>query len=201
MAKAPREVIFKAGQLVQVYRSDLDYTFQTIRKLEPKWSVPRRVVERHRNSYTITTLKNVPIPGRFSSRWLRRFIPRKGTSLAVEQELIEKELALAEEEANKPGLEEMRKGLLDGDERADEEGDQAEDDELEDEGVGDDDDAALLDPLEQNVGLSDLEVEGLADEGIASDEGGTCSRGPWPTATPVKDSIGRDQTEIDRSHQ
>ena len=67
MAKAPREVIFKAGQLVQVYRSDLDYTFQTIRKLEPKWSVPRRVIERDRNSYTIATLKNVPILGRFSS--------------------------------------------------------------------------------------------------------------------------------------
>jgi len=99
MAKAPQEVIFKAGQLVQVYRSDLDYTFQTIRKLEPKWSVPRRVIERDRNSYTIATLKNVPILGRFSSRRLRRFIPRKGTALAAEQELIEKEMALAEEEA------------------------------------------------------------------------------------------------------
>ena len=39
-ARAPREVIFRAGQLVQVYRSDLDYTFLAIRKLEPKWSAP-----------------------------------------------------------------------------------------------------------------------------------------------------------------
>ena len=38
VGRAPREVVFRAGQLVQVYRSDLDYTFLAIRK--PKWSVP-----------------------------------------------------------------------------------------------------------------------------------------------------------------
>ena len=32
----PGEVIFKKGQLVQVYRNDLDYTFKTERKLMPK---------------------------------------------------------------------------------------------------------------------------------------------------------------------
>lgn len=120
MMKAPREVIF-----------------QTIRKLEPKWSVPRRVVGRDRNSYTLATLKGAPITGRFSSRRLRRFIPRKGTALATEQELVETALALAEEEADKPGLEEMRRGLLDGDDRADEAGER-DGDELEDEDVGDD---------------------------------------------------------------
>jgi len=36
-ARALREIVFRAGQLVQVYRSDLDYTFLAIRKLEPKW--------------------------------------------------------------------------------------------------------------------------------------------------------------------
>lgn len=172
MGRSPREVIFKAGQLVQVYRSDLDYTFQTIRKLEPKWSVPRRVMERDRNSYTIATLKGVSISGRFSSRRLRRFVPRKGTALAMQQELIEKELALAEEEADKPGLEEMGKGLLDSDERADEEGDEAAGNGLEDEGVGDDDDVALSDPSEQAGGVLDPGVESLVDEGVASDEGG-----------------------------
>ncbi|KAJ6453013.1 hypothetical protein C8R47DRAFT_997888, partial [Mycena vitilis] len=30
-ARAPKEVIFKAGWLVQVYRNDLDYTFKTER--------------------------------------------------------------------------------------------------------------------------------------------------------------------------
>lgn len=132
MAGAPREVVFKAGQLVQVYRSDLDFTFQTIRKLEPKWSVPRRVVKRNRNSYTIATLQGVLIPGRFSSRRLRRFIPRRGTTLATEQELVEARLALAEEEADRLGLEEMRRNLLDDGEMADEEGDGAVEDDTDD---------------------------------------------------------------------
>ncbi|KAF9546959.1 hypothetical protein CPC08DRAFT_612910, partial [Agrocybe pediades] len=46
LAKAPREVVFKAGQLVQVYRNDLDFTVSTARKLEPRWSAPRRVLSR-----------------------------------------------------------------------------------------------------------------------------------------------------------
>jgi hypothetical protein len=40
LSQAPKEVIFKAGQLVQVYRSDLDFTFKAERKMEPKWSAP-----------------------------------------------------------------------------------------------------------------------------------------------------------------
>ncbi|KAI0336938.1 hypothetical protein BDW22DRAFT_1304010, partial [Trametopsis cervina] len=36
-------VAFRPGDLVQVYRSDLDYTFKAERKLLPKWSPPRRV--------------------------------------------------------------------------------------------------------------------------------------------------------------
>ncbi|KAI0324253.1 hypothetical protein GY45DRAFT_1207875, partial [Cubamyces sp. BRFM 1775] len=40
------EVLFSEGDLVQVYRSDLDYTFKTERKLLPKWSAPYRVVSR-----------------------------------------------------------------------------------------------------------------------------------------------------------
>lgn len=39
------EVMFTQGQLVQVYRSDLDYTFRTEQKLLPKWSHPYRVRE------------------------------------------------------------------------------------------------------------------------------------------------------------
>jgi hypothetical protein len=37
------EVIFAKGQLVQVYHSDLDYTFKTERKLALKWLPPYRV--------------------------------------------------------------------------------------------------------------------------------------------------------------
>jgi hypothetical protein len=68
LAQAPREVIFKAGQLVQVYRSDLDFTFKAERKMEPKWSAPRRVTSRDHNSYKLETLEGLPISNRFSSQ-------------------------------------------------------------------------------------------------------------------------------------
>jgi hypothetical protein len=68
--RAPKEVIFKAGQLVQVYRSNLDFTFKAKRKMEPKWSAPRRVTSRDRNSYKLETLEGLPIGNRFSSRRL-----------------------------------------------------------------------------------------------------------------------------------
>jgi RNase H-like domain found in reverse transcriptase/Reverse transcriptase (RNA-dependent DNA polymerase) len=89
LSRAPREVIFKAGQLVQVYRSDLDFTFKAERKMEPKWSAPRRVTSRDRNSYKLETLEGLPIGNRFSSRRLRRFIPRNGTALHEAQAAIE----------------------------------------------------------------------------------------------------------------
>lgn len=47
------EVIFSKGQLVQVYRSDLDDTFKTERKILPKWSPPYHVIARSLNSYTL----------------------------------------------------------------------------------------------------------------------------------------------------
>ena len=40
LAQPPREVIFKAGDLVQVYHSDLDFTLAMEHKLLPKFSVP-----------------------------------------------------------------------------------------------------------------------------------------------------------------
>ncbi|KIM61383.1 hypothetical protein SCLCIDRAFT_86339, partial [Scleroderma citrinum Foug A] len=40
LKRQPAEVIFTPRQLVQVYRSDLDYTFKTERKILPKWSCP-----------------------------------------------------------------------------------------------------------------------------------------------------------------
>ncbi|KAG6904893.1 hypothetical protein DXG01_006433 [Tephrocybe rancida] len=87
---APKEIIFTAGQLVQVYRNDLDFTFQVGRKMEPKWSAPRQVTKRDRNSYKLESLEGLPIGGHFSSRRLRRFIPRTGTQLHEAQQLIEK---------------------------------------------------------------------------------------------------------------
>ena len=75
LARKPGEVIFSKGQLVQVYRSDLDSTFKTERKILPKWSPPYRVASRLLNSYTLETLIGAPISGHFSARRLRRFWP------------------------------------------------------------------------------------------------------------------------------
>jgi hypothetical protein len=111
-SRAPKEIVFQAGWLVQVYRSDLDYTFKTERKTEPKWSAPRRVVKRNRNSYTIETLEGLPIKGWFSSRRLRRFIPRTGTALAEAQAAIETERGIQEREDDEP----PEAGDSDGDE-------------------------------------------------------------------------------------
>jgi hypothetical protein len=101
--RAPRCILFRAGQLVQVYRSDLDFSFKSERKLEPKWSAPRRVVSRVQNSYRIATLEGLPIAGLFSSRRLRRFLPRSGTILADVQEALGDNLAAEEELADIPG--------------------------------------------------------------------------------------------------
>jgi hypothetical protein len=91
LRRSPREVIFHSGDLVQVYRSDLDFTFLADKKILPKFSAPRRVVRRNKNSYQIETLEGFPISGRFSSRRLRLFIPRKGTELERVQAALEKE--------------------------------------------------------------------------------------------------------------
>ncbi len=83
------EVVFETGQLVQVYRNDLDYTFKTERKLIPKWSIPRRVVSRAQNSYQLEELDGTPLKGHFSARRLRTFTPRNGSRLADQLEELE----------------------------------------------------------------------------------------------------------------
>jgi hypothetical protein len=88
LARPPREVTFKPGDLVQVYHSDLDFTFATDRKLLPKFSAPRRIVRRNQNSYQLETLERFPIAGKFSSRRLRQFIPRQGMELDKTQAAI-----------------------------------------------------------------------------------------------------------------
>ena len=84
-ARHPREVTFKVGDLVQVYRSDLTYTFSSAWKLLPRRSAPRRVVSRDRNSYHLETMGGTPLESTFSSRRLRLFEPREGTKLFKQQ--------------------------------------------------------------------------------------------------------------------
>jgi hypothetical protein len=101
LARSPGEVIFSNGDLVQIYRSDLDFTFKTDRKLLPKWSTPQRVTARHLNSYELETLSGDSLPGSFSSRRLRRFLPKDGSKLAEEQKLKEERAAGAVQEGQK----------------------------------------------------------------------------------------------------
>jgi hypothetical protein len=108
LAKKPGQVVFKQGQLVQIYRSDLDYTFKTECKLLPKWSQPRRITKQLRNSYKLENLDGSGIEGTFSSRRLREFIPWEGTQLATAQRELEERLAKeeAERENGEGGVEE-----------------------------------------------------------------------------------------------
>jgi hypothetical protein len=111
-------VIFRSGDLVQVYRSDLDFTLATERKLLPKFSAPRRVINRNKNSYQLETLEGFPIAGKFSSRRLRLFIPRTGTELEGVQAAIEREWREREEREDRVESSE-EKGESEGGDRED----------------------------------------------------------------------------------
>jgi hypothetical protein len=135
LQKAPREVIFEPGQLVQVYRNDLDYTFKAERKLLPKWSVPRRIKSRLQNSYKLETLEEVPLQGEYSARRLRAFTPREGTELARKQEEFERKLKqqpvdeeVEEETANIKPQEDQNIESDDEEDQLEEEGEREEED-------------------------------------------------------------------------
>ena len=89
LRRKPGEVVFESGQLVQIYRSDLDNTFKAERKLLPEWSQPHRITGQLRNSYTLETIDGNPVEGIFHARRLRAFIPREGTRLAEAQKVVE----------------------------------------------------------------------------------------------------------------
>ena len=90
LKRAPKEVVFKEGVLVQVFRSDLLHTVSTMKKLVPMWSIPRRISMRKLNSYTLETLDGAPLNGLFHAHRLRIFRPREGTKLAL-AEVAQKE--------------------------------------------------------------------------------------------------------------
>lgn len=96
------EVIFETGQLVQVYANALEFTMVSTHKLQPRWSAPRRVVDRIGNSYTLDTLEGFPLNGLFHARRLRRFIPRDGTALAELQAVLGDVSEDDEAEINRP---------------------------------------------------------------------------------------------------
>jgi hypothetical protein len=68
--RAPRNVIFQPGDLVQVHATEWVRTFAAIKKLIPMWSIPHRVKTKQLNSYTLETLAGLPLAGVFNSRRL-----------------------------------------------------------------------------------------------------------------------------------
>ena len=50
---------------------------------------PHRILERLLNSYKLETLNGQPVDGEFHTRRLRKFIPREGTELAIQQKEVE----------------------------------------------------------------------------------------------------------------
>jgi hypothetical protein len=83
--RAPKNVVFLPGDLVQVHATEWVRTFASIKKLIPMWSIPHRVVARKLNSYTLETLSGLPLAGLYNSRRLRAFEPRAGTKLAMDE--------------------------------------------------------------------------------------------------------------------
>jgi hypothetical protein len=91
LQRAPRDIIFKTGDLVQTHATQWVRTFAAIRKLIPMWSPPRRIVARKLNSYTLETLDGEPMDGVYNARRLRMFEPREGTKLAFDELVRENE--------------------------------------------------------------------------------------------------------------
>jgi hypothetical protein len=83
--KGSGKVSFKKGNLVQIYWSDLDYTFKMERKLVPKWSQPYRVRKKIQNAYMLEQLDRTTVEGEFSMRRLHTFILRRGSQLERDQ--------------------------------------------------------------------------------------------------------------------
>ena len=131
-------------------------------------------------------LQGAPIPGYFSLQQLQWFLPHNRTKLAVAQAPVEAELGLAEEEADKPRIEEDLEGVDKQDETKETAGKELEDD-LEDVGgLKQDVMALLLDPSDvvsrwHDWSLSRTRV--ASNKGIASERVGTCTCGLRPTAT------------------
>ena len=71
-------VEFRAGNLVQVYNSKLDMTYETRAKLTLNWSPPQIVTDRLLSSYTLSKLDGTELNGTAHARHLRRYIPKKG---------------------------------------------------------------------------------------------------------------------------
>ncbi|KAJ7107509.1 hypothetical protein C8R44DRAFT_637308 [Mycena epipterygia] len=82
------EVVFAAGDLVQVLDPKYQKTFLSSKKILPEWSGALRVKERILNSYIIETIYGQELDGKYSARRLRPLIPPRGSSLEAYEAAI-----------------------------------------------------------------------------------------------------------------
>jgi hypothetical protein len=75
------EVVFAAGDLVQVLDPKYKKTYLTSKKILPEWSGAFRVKERLLNSYIIETIYGHELDGEYNARRLRPLKAPKGLSL------------------------------------------------------------------------------------------------------------------------
>ena len=61
-------VNFKAGDLVQIHRSELEHTLASHAKLAPQWSEPYRVTEASPNACKLETIEGHTLEGKFQFR-------------------------------------------------------------------------------------------------------------------------------------
>ena len=76
-------VDFAVGDLVQWYDSIRDENKKTVNKLAPRWSTAHIISGKSLNSYTLSKVNGTAIPGNFASFRLRKFIPLRGSALAL----------------------------------------------------------------------------------------------------------------------
>lgn len=111
LSRAPREVNFTRGQLVQIFRNELDNTFATKRKILPRWNGPYMIVRCTGNSYIIQTLYGKQEPGTFHARRLRAYHANPGSALETKWEAAKPALEAKErqrEEEEAVGIERER---------------------------------------------------------------------------------------------
>jgi hypothetical protein len=93
------EVLFKRGDLVQVYTSTWDYTFSNTRRLIYRWSMHHRVTQCIFHSYRLETLGGVAMDGLYNVHRLRAFTPKRGGILErVQREFIAQLAPVLEED-------------------------------------------------------------------------------------------------------
>ena len=61
-------VTFALGDLVQIYKSKMDQSYETINKIAPKWSGPHIVTGKYLNSYSLCTLTGTELQGKYHAR-------------------------------------------------------------------------------------------------------------------------------------